>query len=691
MSQANHIKNIALAGHHGSGKTSLAEALLYRAGASDRLGKTADGTTVCDYDPEEIKRQASISTALASFTYEENKVNLLDTPGILDFAAEMQSGVAAADTVMITVSAKSGVRVGTRKAYAAAQAMGKSTMFVITKIDDKDANFFNVLTELKTVFGPTVCPVVVPVLQNGEIVSYVNLIEMKAYKYDAKGMAVEVGLPEGEITEKEYRLEGLVGAISEAVAETDDALMEKFFEGEEFTQKELIDGIHKGMNSGQITPVVCTSAQSLAGIDMLLKEIGLLLPAADEVAPAEAAAGDDVIELACDASAPLAALVCKTVADPFVGKMSYLKVLRGTLKSDTAVVNAATGEEEKIGKLYTLCGKKQTEVKEAVAGDIAVAAKISAVTGATLCAPGNAAAVEMAAFPKPCYSMAVRAKAQGDEAKISAGMQRLVEEDPTLTYVQDPLTKEMILSGLGEQHLEIAVAKLKAKFGAEVKLSEPQVAYRETIRKKVEAEGKHKKQSGGHGQYGHVKIAFEPCVSDSLVFEEKVFGGAVPKNYFPAVEKGLQDAVKKGVLAGCPVVGLKAILLDGSYHPVDSSEMAFKMAASIAYKEGMRQADPVMLEPINTLTVTAPDENTGDIMGELNKRRGRVLGMEPAAKGETAITAEVPAREMHDFAMYLRQVTRGMGSFTMEFLRYEQLPANLLSEVIAAIAANAEA
>ncbi len=685
-----NIKNIALAGHHGSGKTSLAEALLYCAGASDRLGKIADGTTVCDYDPEEIKRKGSISTALASFTYEDNKVNLLDTPGILDYAGEMQSGIAAADTVMITVSAKSGVHVGTKKAYAAAQAMGKSTMFAITKIDDKDANFFNVLTELKTVFGPTVCPVVVPVIQNGEIVSYVNLIEMKAYKYDDKGKAVEVGLPEDELTEKDYRLEGLVAAISEAVAETDEALMEKFFEGESFTQKELIDGIHNGMNNGMITPVVCTSAQTLAGIDMLLKEVGLLLPAADEVPAAQAAAGDDLIEIACDASAPLAALVCKTVADPFVGKMSYLKVLSGTLSSDMTVVNSRTGAEEKIGKLYTLLGKKQTEVKSVSAGDIVAAVKISANTGDTLCAAARVAAAEMPAFPHACYSMAVRAKAQGDEAKISAGMQRLTEEDPTLTYEQDPLTKEMILSGLGEQHLEIAVSKLKAKFGAEVKLSVPQVAYRETIRKKVEAEGKHKKQSGGHGQYGHVKIAFEPCVSDTLVFEEKVFGGSVPKNYFPAVEKGLQDAVKKGVLAGCPVVGLKAILLDGSYHPVDSSEMAFKMAASIAYKEGMKNADPVMLEPISTLNVTAPDDNTGDIMGELNKRRGRVLGMEPAGKGETTITAEVPVREMHDFAMYLRQVTRGMGSFTLEFLRYEPLPANLLSEVITSIAVNAE-
>jgi elongation factor G len=688
---ASNIKNIALAGHHSSGKTSLAEALLHLAGASDRFGKIADGTTVCDFDAEEIKRKSSLSTALAGFAYEENWINLLDTPGILDFTGEQLSGIAAADTVLIAVSAKSGVRVGTKKAYDAAQKMGKSTMFAITKIDDKDANFYNVLTELKTVFGPTVCPVVVPIIEKSEITGFINLIEMQAYKYDEKGKKTEIPMPEEVTTEHDYRLEGLRTAISEAVAETDEALMEKFFEGEEFTQKELIDGIHAGMNKGQITPVVCTSAATLAGVDMLLKEFGLLVPAADEVAPAEAAAGDDIVEIKCDASAPLAALVCKTVADPFVGKMSYIKVLSGKLSADATVINSRTKSEEKIGKLYTLLGKKQTEVKAAEAGDIVAAVKIGALTGDTLCAPNRVAAAEMPAFPHPCYSMAIRAKNQGDESKISAGMARLTEEDPTLTYAQDPNTKEQILSGLGDQHLEIAVAKLAAKFGAEVKLTEPQVAYRETIRKKVEAEGKHKKQSGGHGQYGHVKIAFEPCVSDELIFEEKVFGGSVPKNYFPAVEKGLQESVRKGVLAGCPVVGVKAILLDGSYHPVDSSEMAFKTAASLAYKEGMKNADPVMLEPISTLVVTAPDENTGDIMGELNKRRGRVLGMEPVGKGETAVTAEVPNREMHDFALYLRQVTRGMGSFTLEFLRYEPLPANLLSEVITAIATTAEA
>lgn len=668
------VRNIAFAGHNGSGKTSLAEAILYKAGASDRLGKTADGTTVCDYDPEEIKRGISIGTSLASFEYNDYKVNLLDTPGLFDFAAEMIEGIRASDTVMITVSAKSGVKVGARKAYDEAVKQGKSKMFVVTKIDDKDANFFNVLTELKTVFGPTVCPVVVPVISDGKIVSYVNLIEMKAYKYDSNGNAVETDMPTAEISEKfEYRIDGLIAAVSEAVAETSDELMEKFFEGEEFTQKELIDGIHDGMNRGIITPVVCTSATELAGIDMLLKEIELLLPAPHEA------------EVKCDVSEPMSAYVFKTVADAFVGKMSFIRVMSGKLTSNSDVRNSVTGNIEKIGKLCTLCGKKQTEVNVAYAGDIVVASKISANTGDTLCDSSNNVTFDDMDFPKPCYSMAVKAKAQGDEAKISASMQRLTEEDPTLTYIQDENTKEQILSGLGEQHIEVSVAKLRNKFGVDVNLAVPKIAYKETIRKKVKVEGKHKKQSGGHGQYGHVWIEFEPCVSDTLVFEEKVFGGAVPKNYFPAVQKGLEDSVKKGVLAGCPVVGLKAILVDGSYHPVDSSEMAFKTAASIAYKEGLRQADPVMLEPVGKLEVTAPDDNTGDIMGELNKRRGRVLGMEPVKHGVTTIQAEVPVREMHDFALYLRQVTRGLGSFTLDFERYEQLPANLLTEVISSV------
>jgi len=677
------IKNIALAGHNGSGKTSLAQALLFKSGAVDKLGKTADGTALMDFDPEEVKRKISISSAAAMFDYEDIKVNIIDTPGLLDFSGEMTEGISAADTVMIAVSAKSGVKTGTKKAYSEASKQKKSRMFVITKIDDENANFYNVLTELKTVFGPTVCPVIVPVIENEKIVSYVNLIEMKAYKCDDKGNTTETAMPEAEKIEKmTYRIDGLREAVSEAVAETDEVLMEKFFEGEPFTQKELIDGIHNGMSKGVITPVVCASSVTLAGIDMLIKEINLLVPSADETMPADAMIGDDLAEVKCSADEPMSARVFKTVADPFIGKMSYIKVMSGVLKADSTVLNSSTGENEKIGKLYFMKGKQQTETAEAYAGDIVTAVKINASTSDTLCSAQRKVTFDRISFPVPCYSMAVAAT-QGDESKISSGIQRILDEDQTLKYEQNESTKEQILSGLGEQHLEITAAKLKNKFGVDIELKEPKVAYKETIRRKVKSEGKYKKQTGGHGQYGHVWIEFEPCVSDSLVFEEKVFGGAVPRNYFPAVEKGLQDAVKKGVLAGCPVVGLKAILVDGSYHPVDSSEMAFKTAASLAYKEGLKQAEPVMLEPIGNLNVTVPDENTGDVMGELNKRRGRVLGMEPSGDGMTVISAEVPMREMHSFTMYLRQVTRGMGSFVFDFLRYEQLPANLIAEVIA--------
>lgn len=671
------IKNIALAGHSGSGKTSLAEALIYKAGASDRLGKVSEGNTIFDYDPEEIKRKVSIQTSLANFEYDGIKVNLLDTPGLFDFAGEMAEGIKASGSTIITVSAKSGVKVGTGKAYRCAVENGKSRMFVITKLDEENADFYKVLADLKTAFGPTVCPIVVPTVRDGKIVSYINLIEMKAYKYE-NGKAVETDMPESE-----YRLEGLIAAVSEAVAETDEALFEKFFSGEQFTQKELIDGIHKAMNECKITPVTCVSSNTLAGVDMLLKEISLLLPAPSETETKIATTKDgDIIEIPCSDKEPLSAFVFKTVADPFVGKMSFIKILSGVLKANSDVLNATTNQSEKIGKLYTMIGKKQEETESASAGDIVVATKITANTSDTLCDASKIIYFEPIKFPLPCYPMAVAAKAQGDESKISAGIQRILEEDKTISYTQNNDTHEQILSGLGEQHLDVVVSKLKSKFGVDVELKEPKIPYRETITKKVKVQGKHKKQSGGHGQYGDVWIEFEPCVSDSLVFEEKVFGGAVPKNFFPAVEKGLQESVKKGVLAGCPVVGLKAILVDGSYHPVDSSEMAFKTAASIAYKEGLKLAEPVILEPIGKLVVTVPDENTGDIMGDLNKRRGRVLGMNPVENGMTAIDAEVPEREMHSFTATLRQITRGEGSFEFEFLRYERLPNNLISEVI---------
>ncbi len=680
------IKNITIAGHAGSGKTSLTEALLYKSGASDRLGKIADGNTVSDYTAEEIRRKCSLYTSLASFERDGFKINLLDTPGLFDFAGEMLEGIYAAGSVMITVSGKSGVKVGTHKAYDAAKKYGKPTMFVVTKLDDDNANFNNVLTQLKAEFGPTVCPVVVPVIADRKIVSYVNLIEMKAYKYDDKGNAVETDMPTAEVSEKmEYRIDGLIEAVSEAVAETDEELFEKFFSGEPFTQKELIDGIHKGMNEGIITPVTCVSSTDLSGVDMLLKEISLLLPhqAENATVMAEDANGEPV-EVACSESEPMSAFVFKTVADPFVGKMSFLKVFSGVVTPNKEVLNTTTGNTEKVGKLVTLMGKKQTEAAQVVCGDIAAAMKMSVNTNDTICDPSRPVKFAPIEFPKPCYRMAVKAKGQGDESKISNAVTKLLEEDLTISYKQDPNTNEMILSTLGGLHLDVIVAKLKNEYGVDMDVTVPKVAYRETIRKKVKVQGRHKKQSGGHGQYGDVWIEFEPCVSDELVFEEKVFGGAVPRNFFPAVEKGLQESVKRGVLAGFPMVGLKAILVDGSYHPVDSSEMAFKTAASIAYKDGIPQAEPTLLEPIGSLSVLVPDENTGDIMGDLNKRRGRVLGMNPSeTKGLTEVIAEVPEAEMQDFALTLRQMTQGRGEFTFEHVRYEQLPPNLVAEVIA--------
>ena len=673
---ANNIKNIAVIGHGGSGKTSLVEALLYNTGATDRLGKIAEGNTVCDYDAEEIKRKSSINLAIAPFEYRDCKFNLLDTPGLFDFEAGLCEGIRAAESVVLAVSGKSGVTVGAKKALKKAKKQGKASMIFVGKLDRESADFYKVLEQLKAAFGPSVCPIVVPFVKDRVIECYINLLDMKAYKY-VDGKPTEVEVPPSE-----HRIEGLLTAISEAVAETDEELFEKYFSGEKFTNDELVRGIHKGVKSGDITPVYCGSAYTMEGMDMFLNGMNILLPTAKESAieTGQDENGEDVAVI-CEETKPLVATVFKTVADPFVGKLSYIKVISGVLTSDAQVVNMRTGEPEKIGKLVTLRGKKQEDTKCIPAGDIGAGSKMSAKTGDTLCA-GTKVTLAAAEFPKACYSMVLRPLNKGDESKISSGMHRLVEEDLTIRYEHDYETHQQIISGLGEQHLDVAVAKLKTKFGVDVKLEPPVVAYRETIRKKVKVQGKHKKQSGGHGQFGDVWIEFEPCDSDDLVFEEKVFGGSVPKNFFPAVEKGLRDCIHKGVVAGYPVVGLKATLVDGSYHPVDSSEMSFKMAASLAYRAGLPQASPILLEPIGSLKVLVPDANTGDMMGELNKRRGRVMGMSPDEDGTTLIEAEVPMSEMQDFTTLVRQMTQGSGSFELTFARYEQLPSNLEAKVI---------
>lgn len=675
--EANDIRNVAVVGHGSSGKTSLIEALLYRTGATDRLGKIADGNTVSDYDPEEVKRKASLNLSIVPVEYNNVKINFLDAPGLFDFALGQAEAIRAAGSVLIVVSGKSGVTVGAKKAYKAAAKVGKPRAVFVSKMDSDHADFYKVLEQLKTEFGPSICPLVVPYVEDHKVKCYIDLIGMKAYSYES-GHRAEIVMPD-----LGHREEGLINAISEAVAETDEELMDKYFSGEQFTMLELIRGIHKGVRDGSITPVFCGSAANLEGLSLLGGAIVSMFPSAEEEVVEEGELDGDIVEVPCNAADPTVAYVFKTIADPFVGKLSYVKVVAGKLTADTDLINMTTGQPEKLGKLLFVRGKKQEEVKEVLAGDICAVSKLSANTCDTLASPSRKVALAKTEFPAPCYSMAVKTLGKGDEGKISQGMARLLEEDPTLSFVLNTETKEQVLSGLGEQHLDVTVAKLKNKFGVDVKLEKPTVAYRETIRKKVKVQGKHKKQSGGHGQYGDVWIEFEPCDSEELVFAENVFGGAVPRNFFPAVEKGLQDCVKKGVLAGYPVVGLKATLVDGSYHPVDSSEMAFKTAASLAYKAGLPEASPIILEPIGALKVQVPDDTTGDMMGELNKRRGRVLGMNSIGDGMTEIEAETPMSEMQDFATLVRQMTQGSGSFTLDFIRYDPLPSNLEAAVIA--------
>ena len=679
MKYASHnIRNILIAGHAGSGKTTLTEALVYFSGASERMGRVEDGTTVSDFDPEEAKRKASLSASVVPVEYSGVKYNLIDAPGLFDFEAGEYEGIRAAESVLVCVSSRSGVTVGAEKAYKLARKNGKATMVFITKSDLDNDHYFKILEEMKIKFGSTICPCVVPAKLDDGTPVYINLFSQKAFKYEG-GKQIQIDLPDIG-----HRFQGLIEAMSEAIAETDDELMEKFFGGEPFTTEEIVEGMRKGVKDGLITPVFCGSAVNQQALDMLLFNMDQLLPspAHSEGVLAEDAAGEPV-ELHCTEDEPTAVYVFKTVADPFVGKLSYLRVVSGKVTAGMSLVNARTGEVEKLGKPMTICGKKQTETEAICAGDIgAVAKMVSAKTGDTLCDASRVVHLPAPVFPQPSMFMAVTVTKKGDEGKISGALTRLMEEDPTLSYENNAETHQQIIGGLGEQHLDVVKAKLKNKFGVEIGLEAPRIAYRESIRKSCQKQGRHKKQTGGHGQFGDVIINFEPCDSEQVMFEEKVFGGSVPKNFFPAVEKGVRLAAEKGVLAGYPVVGLKATLLDGSYHPVDSSEMAFIMAAKLAYKAAMPEAGPVILEPIHTLRAHVPNDNTGDVMGDVTKRRGRVLGMEPDEDGMQTIIAEVPLAELSTFTTFIRQTTQGRGWFTTEFARYEILPENLVAGVV---------
>lgn len=675
---AKKILNIALAGHSGAGKTSVAESMIYLAGLSDRIGKIADGNTVLDYDPEEIKRKVSVITAVAPIEWKNTKINIIDTPGLFDFEGGVREGMRAADSALIVVSGKNGVDVGTEKAVKLADKMGLTKMFFVNGLCDESARFYRVFETLKSTFGPAVCPVIVPYIQDGKANVYVNLFEYKAYKYE-NGKMSQTDMPDmGD------RLEGLRVAIKEAVAETSEELLDKFIMGEEFTPEEIILGVSQGVKDGSILPVFCGDAQNTFGINQLLDSLTWLAPsAADKGSEFGVDTNGDPVEISVNENGAAAAIVFKTVADPFVGKLSYFKVISGKISTDTPLINMRTGNQERITKVLTVRGKKQEDASYVGAGDIGAIPKLqNTITGDTLCAPTRKVVLDGITYPNPTYTMAIYSKTKGEEEKVAAGLAKLAEEDPTIKFGMNTETHEMIISGMGEQHLDVIVSKLKNKYNVDVVLKEPKIAYRETIRKKVSVQGRHKKQSGGHGQFGDVWIEFEPCDCDDLEFAERVVGGAVPKGFFPAVEKGLRDAIQKGPLAGYPVVGLKATLYDGSYHPVDSSEMSFKMAAAIAYKNGMPQANPTLLEPIGSLKAMVPDNNMGDIMGEVTKRRGRVLGMNPGEDGMQVVEAEVPMAEMHDFSTYIRQVTQGRGSFTFDFVRYEDAPANIAQKII---------
>ena len=680
MYTANAIRNICLLGHSGSGKTALAESLLYMTGAIDRMGKNADGNTVCDFDPEEIRRNISISTAVVPLEYKNTKINLLDTPGGFDFSGAVVEALRAADAAILVCSAKDGITVGFEKAWKYCEERNMPRFVYISKVDEDHSDYNATFDALREKYGNKIAPVVVPIWDaSKKVTGIIDVLNKRAYEMQNL-KRVEIQVPDDKLSV----IEEFNDALKESVAETDEALMDRFFEGDDFTYAEMIKGLHQGVTDLSLFPVLCGSGVNCLGSLMLMDHIIDLLPNPVEGNYHKATLADGTTEefVVSPGGVP-AAFVWKTVSDQY-GKYSFIKVLSGEITSDTALVNARTGETEKLGRMYTMCGKKNTEVKALACGDIGAIGKMDKVkTGDTLCDPRKVVSLKGIPYADPCYSMAIAPKTKGQEEKVGSGLNRLNEEDPSFTLVNNAETRQLVLSGAGDQQLDVLVAKLKSRFGVDAVLLPAKVAYREKIKKTVEAHGRHKKQTGGSGQFGDVWVRFEPQEEqDDLIFDVAVVGGAVPKNFNPAVEKGIQEAVQKGPLAGYPMVNLKATLYDGSYHPVDSNEMAFKLAAILAYKEAMPNAMPTLLEPVGALAVTVPESYVGDVMGDLSKRRGRPMGMNPDADGNTVVEAEVPMAEMGSYAIDLRAMTQARGSFTLSFVRYEEVPKAAQTKII---------
>ena len=682
-----NIRNVVLLGHGGSGKTSIAEAALYLTKGTDRLGKTTAGNTVCDYDPEEIKRGFSLTLSLAPVMWETSKINFIDTPGFFDFSGEVDAAVRVAESAVIALDGKAGVEVGAEIAWDKAQEAKIPCAFFVNKCDDPDADFEKVFNELHEKFGAAVCPLLVPV-KNGKDVKFLNLISREAYTFDANGKRTNAPFN----SDDEDIAAGYTDTLNEALAQTSEELLDKFFETAEITQEEAVEALHQGIIDGSIVPVFSGCATNLWGITFLLDTIHDSFPRPTAKKVEQIIDGDSFKDKPIETDGECSLFVFKTIADPFVGKMTFFKVMSGTLTNDLTMKNVTSGTTEKMAHIYTMRGKKQTEVTSLCCGDIGMIAKLAGTNTNDTLTVSSDFEYRKIAFPHPYYTMAITPAAKGDEDKISTGIARLLEEDKTLAYENNAETKQMTISGLGDMQLDVLVARMKSRYGTTVLLETPKIAYRETIKGTSDVEGKHKKQSGGSGQYGHVKMRFSHGDAEGLTFTQSVVGGTVPKNFYPAVEKGLLEAMTKGVLAGYPVVNLAADLYDGSYHPVDSNEISFKLAARLAYKEGLPKAKPILLEPIGSLKVTVPDSLVGDVIGDLNKRRGRVLGMNPHERkaGYTVLEADVPKGEMTDYTIALRAMSQGRGSFDFTIDRYEEVPASVAQKIIADAKVDAE-